>query len=451
MASQFGPSHDHPSSSTGLNILISGIGVAGPVLTYWLLRAHSDHTITLLERDSQLRATGQSIDIRQAAVDVVRLMGALPAIRERTTSEAGLRFVDGDGGMVAEFPATGDEGEQGFTSEFEILRGDLVDILYELIKDHPRVTTIFDDYVDEYTDDGEQVHVVTKNGKKETYDLVIAADGQSSRIRNIALGTMEDRRKHYRPFNNYAAYFTMPSIPALEDTKFATWYNATKGRVYFIRPDTTPEQCRANIVRQLDYRDEATNERYRSALRKGTEEYRKILLEDFADAGWLTEEILDGLRETTDLYASETAQIQAPTTYVGRVAFVGDAGYCPSPLTGMGTSLAIIGAYILAGEISTISHSTELDQSAENRGSSVESALERYNSIILPFSRKIQNIPTSVPAYLNPQSEWGLWTVRNLLWVVWKTGIFGVIAKVMGSAALSKKTFELPEYTWEEV
>jgi 2-polyprenyl-6-methoxyphenol hydroxylase-like FAD-dependent oxidoreductase len=423
-----------------MDILISGIGIAGPVAAYWLLKADPSYRITMVERDTQLRATGQSIDIRQAGVDVMKAMGLIAKIKAKTTPEIGIRFVDDNNTILAEFGASGNDEEQGFTSEYEIFRGDLVHLLYDTVKD--RVKTVFDERVEAFEQDQAtgKVNITFKNGKpNESYDLVIAADGQNSRIRNTALGTMDNPREHFRTFCNYAAYFTMKDIPSLNHGDMAAWYNTTKGRAFFIRPDTRPGLCRANIIRQLDPKDAEENKRYPDGLAAGMDAYRRLLKEDFADAGWAREAILKGLDETDDLYASESAQVQAPTTAVGRIAFVGDAGYCPTPLTGMGTSLAIIGAYVLAGEVSKEDHT------------GVERALVEYDHIMLPFSRSAQNIPLSVPQYLNPQSAWGLTAVRSLLRVVSWTKVYklaGMMGGLVGPA-LGKKTFELPEYKWQ--
>lgn len=419
-----------------MDILISGSGIAGPVAAYWLLKGNPQHHITLVERDAALRTTGQSIDIRQSAVDIIRKMGLEQAIRDKSTHEAGIQFIDERGRPFATFPASGDSEQQGFTSEFEILRGDLVEIFFNKVKDDIKV--IFGDYVNSWKEvESGKVEVKFVNGTAtQSFDLIIASDGQSSKIRNIALKTLDDRRRHFRPFNNYASYFTMKSIESLGDSKFATWYNATGGRVLFVRPDTRPGYCRANIIKQFASEKDEGNERYRKALSDGNEVYKSLLREEFKDAGWEVEAILKGMDSTDDFYASETAQVKPPVTVIGRVALVGDAGYCPTPLTGMGTSLAIIGAYILAGEI--------------NQTDNVLEALNRYNEIILPFARSVQNIPSSMPAYVNPQSSLALSVVRNTLWFVSWSGITNLIAKVAGVTSLNKKYFTPPKYSWDK-
>ena len=131
-----------------LNILISGSGIAGSVFAFWLLRAHPDAHITIVERDPSLRLTGASVDIRSSAVDIIKWMGAEQAIRAQTTNEEGVQFVDGNGGAIATLRATGRSDIQSVTSEYEIFRGALAKIFIDPIVD--RVETIFDEYVSHF-------------------------------------------------------------------------------------------------------------------------------------------------------------------------------------------------------------------------------------------------------------------------------------------------------------
>lgn len=438
-----------------MNILISGAGIAGPVVAYWLLQADPSHRITIIERDVTLRTTGQSIDIRQSAVDIIKRMGIEPAIRAKTTNESGVRFVDDNGVAVAEFPMSGDDGAQGITSEYEIMRGDLVRILFDLIEDDDRVEVVYDKSVDTFEQNDDGVKVLFNDGKQQVYDVVIACDGQSSRIRKLALGTSSvssvssvDKsssspdRQHWRAFYQYVSYFTA-DVDLLHGDTMASWYNSTQGRIIFIRPDPRPGKCRVNVGRQLLPSDKEGNETYRQSIRS-PEKLKALFKKDFQGAGWMTDEVLQAMDQTDDFYASETAQIICPYLVNGRVALVGDAGFCPSPLTGMGTSLAIIGAYVLAGELSRAT--------SENRDRNhVVDALKRYNDIVHPLSRSIQNIPTILPRLVNPQTSIGLYIVRTILRIVWWSNIasWGSKITIPGLAAFQKKTFEPPEYEWK--
>lgn len=161
---------------SNLNILISGSGIAGSVFAFWLLRAYPNANITIVERDPTLRLTGASVDIRSSAVDIIKWMDAEQEIRNQTTKEEGVQWVEADGTPVATFRATGRSDFQSMTSEYEIFRGELAKIFLNPIM--KRVKIIFDEFVDHYEQRDEGV-VVTFAKSKEvvTYDLLVAADG----------------------------------------------------------------------------------------------------------------------------------------------------------------------------------------------------------------------------------------------------------------------------------
>ena len=166
---------------SNLNILISGSGIAGTVFAFWLLRAYPNANITIVERHPSLRLTGASVDIRSSAVDIIKWMGVEQEIRNLTTKEEGVQFVEADGKVVATLGETGRSDVQNFTSEYEIFRGELANIFVNPIM--KRVKLIFDEYVDRYEQRDEGV-VVTFAKSKEvmTYDLFVAADGLVSAL-----------------------------------------------------------------------------------------------------------------------------------------------------------------------------------------------------------------------------------------------------------------------------
>ncbi len=112
-----------------MDILISGASVAGPTAAYWLAKA--GHRVTVLERGDRLRTAGQNVDVRGPGREVLRRMGLEETILAQGTGEVGLRFVDDDGGALAEFPA-GDDDSGGATAQVEILRGTLASTFGEL-------------------------------------------------------------------------------------------------------------------------------------------------------------------------------------------------------------------------------------------------------------------------------------------------------------------------------
>lgn len=412
---------------SGPNVLISGAGIAGTVLAYWLTKAGAK--VTIVERDSELRLTGQSLDVRGPGVDVIQAMGVEEQIRQKTTKETGLAFVDATGRKRAVFLASGDPKLQSFTSEFEIFRGDLAKIFYELTEDN--VEYIFGDYVKGFDQDGQGVRVEFTNGTPgRAFDLVVAADGLGSQIRGMLLGTTT--KEHIKSLHAYIAFFTIRH-GLLGGSGLGQWYNAPGGRTVILRSDPNGA-TRANLG-VVSTTDSEILHNFRIAQKTSTEAVKELFSETFQDAGWLAPQVLDGMRESNDFYSQDIAQIVTDTLYKGRVVLLGDAGYCPSPFSGMGTSLAIAGAYVLAGEI--MSHSQDM-----------HAALERYQTIMLPYARSAQKLPPGAPQIANPQTQWGINILVGVLsWVAW-LGLDKLLVRLASSIPAFGPGFVLPKYEW---
>jgi 2-polyprenyl-6-methoxyphenol hydroxylase-like FAD-dependent oxidoreductase len=154
----------------------------------------------------------------------------------------------------------------------------------------------------------------------------------------------------------------------------------------------------------------------------------------FEDAGWQSQRVLDGMDKAGDFYMQEIAQVKMKHWSKGRVALVGDAGYCPSPISGMGTSLAIIGAYILAGELAVCK---------KDWGE----GLKGYEEKMRPFVTGAQKLPLGAPAILNPQTAWGIWILNSIVGFVSWSGLANGISAVAGKLAGPEKEDKgLPSY-----
>ncbi|KAF2157892.1 FAD/NAD(P)-binding domain-containing protein [Myriangium duriaei CBS 260.36] len=420
-----------------LSILISGVGIAGPVLAYWLHRA--GHKVTILERDASLRSSGQSIDLRGVAVDIIKLMSIEPAVRAKTTSEAGLAFVDATDKIRALFPSRPNDEGQSFTAEYEILRGELVEILFSATKSLSNVQYIFSESIASLSSSSSSssttssaVEVSFSSSRApQTFDLVVAADGLDSKTRGMAFAA--PTKSYVRSFDCWAAYFTIDRS-LLSGQEYCRWYNASGGRCVALRPDPAG-RTRANLC-LINHRGKEGSERLDKAFKAGTEGMREVLLEEFSSSGWKADEVMQGLREAKDLYGTELAQIRVEELYRGRVVLVGDAGYCPTPLTGMGTSLAVTGAYVLAGELLR----------AEG---DVDAALEKYQGIMLPYARKVQDIPSSLPKIVNPDSRWAI-ELQLLIFSIVAFLRLGMIAEWVKSWLPAGDQFKLPQYPWPQ-
>lgn len=413
---------------SNLNILISGSGIAGSVFAFWLLRAYPNANITIVERDPSLRLTGASVDIRSSAVDIIKWMGAEQEIRNQSTNEEGMQIVYANGNAVATLRATGRSDIQSITSEFEIFRGALAKIFIDpIIK---RVKLIFDESVDhfEQRDDGVVV-TFAKSKEVKTYDLLVAADGLGSKIRGMMLNSKPQEQLYDEGV--YIAYFTVKR-DLLQGSRLAKGYNVPGGRAVFLRPDPDPAgRTRANLMNVTTSGDIKTKERFKKALRQGNESYMKLMEEMFRDVGWKAPEVLRGMRESDDFYCSLFGQIRSPKIHDGRVVLLGDAGYATP---GFGTSLAIIGGYVLAGEL--LSHPGD-----------VKTALERYEEILLPFAKGSQGGGNAMQLF-NPQTPWGI-TIRNTIFgFVTLTKLDRLAMAIASALGFTEKKVPMPDYQW---
>ncbi|GJN81902.1 hypothetical protein PLIIFM63780_005438 [Purpureocillium lilacinum] len=401
-----------------LRVLISGAGIAGPALAFWLTRL--GHACTVVERFPSLRANGQQIDLRKQGVETARRMGILESIRGHIIDELGLQVVDSAGRQRALFARIeGDAaGRQGFTSEFEMLRGDLVRVLVDLTKDSAEYR--FGVSVDAFEQRDDGVQVAFSNGTSEAYDLLVAADGQGSRIRKMMLKD-EAELDATRNLGVNMAYFTIPRRP--DDPDLAISYTATKQRFILVRWHSQTEG-QANLGTM------AHEEEFAAALQQDTATQKELFAQTFRDAGWQAERLVDEMRRADDFYAHPMVQVRTGTWSRGRVVLVGDAGYAPTPLTGMGTSLALMGAYVLAGEIS---------KSPDD----LRAACEAYERELRPYVEKVQKIPKGLPGLAYPKGEFGVKVINTLLGI---TTTLGLDRAFQHSLLKSEDPYRLPEY-----
>lgn len=395
----------------GPRILIAGASIAGPALAFWLHRYGFEPTV--VERAPELRRGGQNVDVRGAGREVSRRMGLEDSIRAATTGEVGTRFLGPGGQTVAEFPAgTSDSG--GATAELEILRGDLAEILVACTR--PNTDYRFRDSITGIRDDGDGVTVSFEHSPDERFDLVVAADGIGSGTRQLAFGDEAE----IRPLGLEITYATIPRTAADDD--WWRWYNAPGGRSVTLRPDSQGT-IRATLNR-------ITDKGRREAGSRTLEQQRARLRAQFGDAGWETGRILAALDDADDLYFESVGQVLAPRWSNGRVALLGDAAYCASPVSGMGTSLAITGAYVLAGELAA--HRHHLD------------AFAGYERIMRPYVNQAQRLPPGTPRAANPKSRLGI-AVFGLALRLAATPFAGRVGSRLFTPPADK--IELPDYS----
>ncbi|ASW54090.1 FAD-dependent monooxygenase [Plantactinospora sp. KBS50] len=375
-------------------VLISGAGIAGPALAYWLHRY--GHAVTVVETGAAVRPGGQAVDVRGAARDVLARMGVLSQVRELRVEERGIAYVDAGGRWLSRMPAHLFGGE-GIVSEIEISRGDLAAVLYEHTRES--VEYLFADRIVGLDQDGDGVRVRFATGAQRRFDIVVGADGVHSGVRRLAFGPEVD---HVRPLGGYTSYFTVPD-PGDLDSWFLM-HNAPGGRVAGVRPERngTAKALLAFTSPPL------------GVDRRDPDQQRRIVAEAFTGVGWRVPQLLAAMWTATDFYFDPICQVHVPTWWHGRVALLGDAGYCGSPLTGMGTSMALVGAYVLAGEVAAAPGAPEV-------------AFRRYQDTLRDYVRRGQALPPGGLRGFAPRTRLEIsartasmrmmhhWPVRNIL------------------------------------
>lgn len=415
---------------SGLNVLIAGASIAGPATAYWLAKAGA--TVTVIERFPELRTGGQAIDIRTAGVSVMRKIPGMEAkVRAMTEKEEGICFVRDDGRPYGIIRASGNPDQQSLISEYEILRGNFSRILFDLTKDNENVKYIFEEQIGSMQDSQDGVTVEFLNGTSTTdYDLVVACDGATSRTRAMGLGC--GVRDHIFPSGVWAAYFSIQE-DLFPGSTITRGISAVKGR--FISVGSDPGGfSRISLMSVHSKANQESLRSFREALAEGEMAVKKFIARYYEDMSWKTSAILEQMMDSKDLYASEIVQVKVPKLCNGRLVFVGDAGYAAGP-TGGGTSLALTGAYMLAGEI--CKHEGDLS-----------AGIQGYEERMRPLIKEMQKIPPFVSTILAPQTAWGIWIRNNLFALVAWSGIADFVQKYLGAAFADTKEFPLPDYDW---
>ncbi|GAA4209027.1 FAD-dependent monooxygenase [Microbispora amethystogenes] len=347
------------------NVLISGASVAGPALAYWLHR--HGFTPTVVERAPALRDGGYAVDFRgEAHLSILRRMGILDDIERARTGMGSMSYVNSAGRPLAELPA------DLFAGDVEILRGDLARILYDATKEHTEY--VFGDSVTSLAEDADGVTVTFERGEPRRFDLVVGADGLHSTTRRLAFGPEEDYVRH---LGVYCAIFTTANHLGLDHHGHAYRTANRLVAMYSARHNTEAKAVFyfGSPILDLDRRDVARQQ--------------AVLVEQFTGNGWQSDRLLRDMRFAPDFYFDSVGQVRMDAWTRGRVALVGDAAYCPSSLSGMGSGLALVGAYVLAGELA--------DAHGDHRV-----AFARYEREVRAYAERCQKMGDGVAKLMVP-------------------------------------------------
>lgn len=334
MTSSSSPNHSNRIRS----VLISGAGVAGPTLAYWL--AQQGMAVTLVERAAVLRSSGSPVDVREGAVDVVRRMGLLERLRDAATAVDSMAFVDARGRLIRRLSMQDFAGYTG--DSIELPRGDLARALFEAAR--PSIEVRMHDSIASLRQDSAGVEVEFERSRSARFDLVVGADGLHSNVRAQAFGA---EREFVRHAGLYVA--TLPLEREVADPRAVTMFNVP-GRSLTIHPSK-----RSPLAAFIFWGAESSRSSHELAAA------RARIRELYRDDGWLVPEVL-GCLDTNDLWFDAVSEVRIARWSRGRVVLLGDAASSVS-LFGGGSSLAIEGASALARALAA--HPNDLAQALE--------------------------------------------------------------------------------------
>ena len=362
-------------------VLISGAGIAGPTLAYWLSRY--GFTSTLIERAPVLRTGGYILDFWGVGFDVAERMHLIPRLKHAGYDAREVRIVDDLGRRVGGF-CTNRLRRALSDRFFSILRGDLSKNIYETVG--ARVETVFGDSVRALQEDQHGVAVEFDHSPSRRFDLVIGADGLHSAVRKLVFAPEASFASY---LGYYAASFAVNGYPHRNESVYVAYCRPGKqvarfalrdGRTVFFVIFAAPD------IPAVAHHD--------------TDAQKGLLRQLLGDMGWECPEILNALDSVGELYFDSVTQVQLSQWHRGRIALVGDAAFCPSLLAGEGSSLAMAGAYLLAGEL-------------RDAGGDFRAAYSSYQSRFKPFIERKQRLAARFSRQFAPRTHLGL-LVRNV-------------------------------------
>ena len=379
-------------------ILICGAGVAGSVLAFWL--AKHDFQVVVVERSKAEQKAGQGLEIEEPALQVVKLMGILDKLNEKKTGEVGFDLVDQQSRSWGRFEA----GGVSPTGALELMRGDLTEVLYKAADESANVSYQFETTIQSLRHTQDKVIVDLENRhnkttKVEEFDLVVGADGARSRTRQLVMGSPE-KLGCFKSVGAFVAYFSIPKED--QDWPYSRLCHFTDRRVLWMRP--VGKESKLTSVYLIHVRDDVPALRQANAAGDRLRQ-KEGFAQLYSGLGWEAPRVIEQMMNAENFYSDELAQVKLEKWSQQRVVLLGDAAWAPTPFTGQGNQLAIIGAWVLAQELS------------RNRS---PVAFEKYEKRLRPYVESSQRIPLGgyAPYIFVLQTTWGIWLLRSMFRLV---------------------------------
>lgn len=354
------------------NILVSGASFAGLSTAFWMNKL--GFNVTVVEIAEGLKKGGTPVNIRENTIDIVKRMGLFDQLLLNRINMEVVEFKNSDD-VTEKLHVIKKGSEQLTEDEYEIERNVLLNIIFEAVKDD--VEFIFGDSISSLKEESNGVVVALKGGQKHSYDLVFGCDGIHSAVRKFCFG----EEMEFSHFLN--AYFSITIVDKLLIRENTTQMYNEPGKTVMLNAYNNKTDILLGFYSEeeipYDYRNE--------------EQQRNIILNQFSEVGWRTPELLEEVKNSKTFYFDKLCQMKMPSWTKGRVALVGDAGYCASPAAGMGGSLAIDGASALADAFKKCDGNYEL-------------AFQEYNTSFRPFIEEVQvNAEKFGVEFLIPRTE----------------------------------------------
>ena len=379
-------------------VLICGAGVAGSILAFWL--AKHDFQVVVVERSRAEQKAGQGLEIEEPALKVVELMGILDKLNEKKTGEMGFDLVDQQSRSYGIFEAGGISP----TGALELMRGDLTEVLYKSADESPNVTFQFETTIQSLRQTQEKVIVELENRNNKTirveeFDFVAGADGVKSRTRQLVMGSPE-KLKCFKSVGAFVAYFSIPKED--QDWPYSRLCHFINRRILWMRP--IGKDAKMTSVYLIHLHDDIPTLRLANAAGDRLKQ-KEAFAELYSGLGWETSRVIEQMMRAENFYSDELVQVKLQKWSQHRVVLLGDAAWAPTPFTGQGNQLAIIGAWVLAQELS------------RNRN---PVAFEKYEKRLRLYVENGQSIPLGgyAPYIFNPQTAWGIWLLRTIFILV---------------------------------